>query len=62
MGVEPITGVNIINNILNIFKLKIPVDSFIVRDIAKQLVVRELNMYFRKIRKSDEMYSFKKLD
>ena len=62
MGVEPITGVNIINNILNIFKLKIPVDSFIVRDIAKQLVVRELKMYFSRIRKSDEMYSFKKLD
>jgi hypothetical protein len=35
MGVEPITGVNIINNILKLFKLNIPVDSFIVRDIAK---------------------------
>jgi len=35
MGVEPVTGVNIINNILKIFKLEIPVDSFIVRDIAK---------------------------
>lgn len=40
MGVEAITGVNIINNILKLFKLKIPLDSFIIGDIAKQLVIR----------------------
>lgn len=44
------------------FKMQIPIDSFIVKDIAKQLVVRELRMYFSRIRKSDESYSFKKLD
>jgi hypothetical protein len=57
-----VTGVNIINNILKVFKLEIPVDSFIIRDIAKLLVVRELSMYFSRLRKDDEMYSFKTIE
>ena len=62
MGIEPVTGVNIINNILKIIKLNIPVDTPIIRDIAKILVTRELNMYFKRIRKFDVEYSFKNLD
>lgn len=62
MGIEPVTGVNIINNVLKIFKLNIPVDTPIIRDIARLLVVRELNMYFRRIRNFDIEYSFKNLD
>ena len=53
---------NIINNILGLFKLKIPVDSFFVSPIARLLVIRELNMYFNRVRKSDEMFSFKSLE
>jgi hypothetical protein len=63
LGIEPVTGVNILNNILKIFKLKIPVESTpIIRDIARFLVTRELNMYFSRIRKFDVEYSFKNLD
>jgi len=62
LGIEPVTGVNIINNILKIVKLGIPVDSPVIRDIAKLLVVRELNMYFSRIRKFDIEYSFKDLE
>ena len=40
MGVQPVTGVNIINNVLGLFKLKIPVDSFFVSPIARLLVMR----------------------
>jgi hypothetical protein len=62
MGIEPVTGVNIINNILKIFRLNIPVDTPIIRDIARLLIVRELNMYFSRLRKFDVEYSFKNLD
>jgi hypothetical protein len=63
LGIQPVTGVNILNNILKIFRLNIPVETTpIVRDIAKLLVVRELNMYFSRIRKFDIEYSFNNLD
>ena len=63
LGIEPVTGVNIINNILKIVKLNIPVETTpIIRDIARLLVTRELNMYFSRIRKFDVEYSFKNLD
>lgn len=62
LGIEPVTGVNIINNILKIIKLNIPVDSPVIREIAKLLVVRELNMYFSRMRNFDVEYSFKNLN
>jgi hypothetical protein len=63
LGIQPVTGVNILNNILKIFRLNIPVETTpIIRDIAKLLVVRELNMYFSRIRSFDVEYSFKNLD
>ena len=59
------TGFNIINNLLAIVtmrKLKIPLDLPVVRFIAQKLLVRELNMYFCRIRREDEALSFQCLN
>ena len=50
MSIEPVTGLNTINNILRLFKQKIPVDAPIIRHMTAVLVARELNMYFRRLR------------
>lgn len=42
--------------------MRIPVEAPIVRDIAKVLIIREMNMYFSRLRKMDEAFSFKNLD
>jgi hypothetical protein len=62
MSLEPITGLNTINNILKIFKVKIPIDAPFVRVMTKAILVRELNMYFARIRKADEALSFDVLE
>jgi hypothetical protein len=58
MSLNPVTGLNIINNILKIFKLQIPVSTPGLRIVTKAILVRELNMYFNRIRKEDETLSF----
>ena len=50
MSIAPVTGLNTINNILRLFKTKIPVDAPLFHVMTKMLVARELNMYFRKLR------------
>ena len=62
MSLEPITGVNILNNILGIFKINIPATTPGVRVISKYLLIREINMYFNKIRKEDQLISFDTLN
>jgi len=63
LGIQPVTGVNILNNILKIFRLNIPVETTpIIKDLARLLVTRELNMYFSRIRSFDVEYSFKNLE
>ena len=46
MSIEPVTGLNTINNILKIAKVNIPVDAPIVHHMTRILVARELNMLF----------------
>ena len=62
MSLEPVTGVNTINNILKLFKLKIPLDAPGVNGIAKFLIARELNMYFTRVRQRDVNLNFELLD
>jgi hypothetical protein len=62
MSLNPVTGFNIINNVLKIFKLEIPLNTPGFRIISKVILVRELNMYFARIRKEDESLSFTSLD
>mmetsp|Transcript_22003 Transcript_22003/g.34160 ORF Transcript_22003/g.34160 Transcript_22003/m.34160 type:complete len:165 (+) Transcript_22003:1177-1671(+) len=62
MSLEPVTGFNTLNNILRLLRVQIPLDAPIVNKIAKMVLVRELNMYFTRIRKEDESLSFDRLD
>ena len=62
MSLEPVTGVNILNNILKVFKMEISPTAPGVSFISKFLLVRELNMYFKRIRKEDSAISFDMLE
>ena len=62
MSLEPITGFNIINNILKVVKLEIPLSAPGINIITKMILTRELNMYFARIRKEDVDLSFEALD
>lgn len=62
MSLNPVTGFNIINNILKIVKMEIPLNAPVIRILTKAILVRELNMYFSRIRKEDEAISFTSLD
>jgi hypothetical protein len=62
MSLNPVTGFNIINNVLRIVKLEIPINAPGIRIITKAILVRELKMYFARIRKEDESLSFVSLD
>ena len=62
MSLNPVTGFNIINNVLRVFKLEIPLNAPGVRIITKTLLVRELNMYFARIRQEDVSLSFVSID
>ena len=62
MSLEPVTGFNIINNLLGCIRLKIPIEAPGVNIISKILLTRELNMYFARIRKEDESLSFEMID
>ena len=62
MSLNPVTGLNILNNVLRIFKLEIPVNAPVINIFTKAILVRELRMYFARIRKEDESLSFVSLD
>lgn len=58
----PVTGLSVINNMLRLFRVKIPVDAPIIRIFTKMILTRSLNLYFDKIRKEDELMSFEVID
>lgn len=58
MSLTPVTGLNIINNFLKLFKVKIPLDAPVVKIITKRILARSLNIYFDRIRSEDELMSF----
>ena len=62
MSLNPITGVNSINNVLKFFKTKIPIDAPGVKYLTKLILTRELNLYFRRLRREDELMSFEHID
>ena len=62
MSISPVTGLNTINNILRLFKTKIPVDAPLFHVMTKMLVARELNMYFRKLRQEDMWLDMEDID
>ena len=62
MSLTPVTGLTIINNILKLFKVKIPIDAPIIKFITKRILARSINLYFDNIRKEDELMSFETVD
>ncbi len=43
-------------------KFKIPIDAILIKYITRMIMTRELNLYFAKLRKEDELISFERLD
>jgi hypothetical protein len=62
MSLNPVTGLNTLNNLMKPFKVKIPIDAPIVKFITKMIITRELNLYFRRLREEDVLMSFEKVD
>jgi hypothetical protein len=62
MSLNPVTGINTINNLLKPFKVKIPIDAPVVKYLTKMVITRELNLYFKKLRDEDVLMSFEQLD
>lgn len=62
LGIEPVTGFNTINNILGIFRLKVPITAPGIEFIARTILARELNMYINRLRQEDTILSFESLD
>lgn len=62
MGLNPVTGVNTLNNLLRIFKAKIPIEGPGIKYLTKAIMVRELNLYFNRLRKEDELMSFEQVE
>jgi len=62
MSLNPVTGLNTINNILKNFKVKIPIDAPVVKYLTKLIITRELNLYFRRLRDEDVLMSFERLE
>lgn len=62
MSLNPVTGLNTINNILRVAKVKIPIDAPVVKYLTRMILTRELNLYFNKLRKEDELMSFEHVE
>ncbi len=58
MSLNPVTGINTLNNLLKPFKTKIPIDAPGVRYLTKFIITRELNLYFKNLRDEDVLMSF----
>ena len=62
MSLTPVTGLNIINNFLKFFRVKIPLDVPVIKLFTKLILARSLNLYFDRLRKEDELMSFEVID
>ena len=62
MSLNPVTGINTLNNLLKPLKTKIPIDAPGVRYLTKMIITRELNLYFKNLRDEDVLMSFEQVD
>ena len=62
MSLDPITGIKTLNNLLRVFKIKIPLDFPIISILTQKVLARELNLYFAKLRREDELISFERVE
>jgi hypothetical protein len=61
MGIDPVTGVNTINNIIKITGKQIQVDG-VFKNFTRLIVARELNMLFKQLRNEDLTLWFEKIE
>jgi len=62
MSLNPVTGLNTINNILRAVKVRIPIEAPIIRIFTKMILTRELTLYFNRLRREDEVMSFEQVE
>lgn len=62
MSLNPVTGLNTINNLLKPLKVKIPIDAPVIKYLTRMIITRELNLYFNRLRQEDVLMSFEKLE
>jgi hypothetical protein len=62
MSLNPVTGINTINNLLKPFKTKIPIDAPGIKYLTKMIITRELDLYFKNLRNEDVLMSFEQID
>ena len=62
MSFNPVTGLNTLNNLLRIAKVKIPIDAPVIKYFTGLILTRELNLYFSRLRKEDELMSFEHVE
>jgi hypothetical protein len=62
MSLQPITGLNTINNLIKLFKIQIPVDNKYVEWLTRRILFREFKLYMKKLRKDDSMLRFDEID
>lgn len=63
MSIEPVTGLNTINNLLRLCRLPmVPVSHPLIEPFTKMIVARELNMYFTRLRKEDVLLDLEDID
>ena len=62
MSLDPVTGLNTLNNLLKPFKVKISIDAPVVKFFTRMIITRELELYFKRLREEDVLMSFEKLE
>jgi LETM1 and EF-hand domain-containing protein 1 len=62
LSLQPVTGLNSINNLLKFFKTEIPVDSPSISWFTKLILHREFTLYMRKLRQDDSMIRFQEIE
>ena len=62
MSLQPVTGINTLNNILKLFRLQIPIDHPTVHWMTRRILVRELFLYMKKLRKDDSILRFDEIE
>ena len=62
MGLSPVTGLNIINNVLSFLGMRIQIDNKYVSWLTKIILTRELRLFFRKIRREDSYLYWEKVE
>jgi len=62
MSLQPITGLNTINNILKVFRVKIPIDHPAVEWMTRRILFREFSLYMKKLRRDDSYLQFEEIE